>query len=1275
MTRRHLVTLFGVLVVLVLSSNSEECPEGNSNGKCAARASHNNEIERLSTTQETMTHTPESPEMPKSLNMLVEDSDNVFRPTPVPSPAAKTTKTTNMPEANSVLPLEEPKGRALNFTAADPQIHSANILTNSSEHHTDFDLSDVSINDEDDFDMDMVHTKILAPKSISKNLTMGICEKGGLTYENGEKLENGCESVCTCNHGKMDCTERCSQPFFRTGKKIEDPLCSAHATEDPCCSILACASDTETEPLEICSYNNQTYNRGDIFNNGCTEVCTCEIAGNISCKPRCLPTKKTSDRCVEVPDPNDQCCKKVLCDVTLDDNDSEKDDVTQKIKITQAKFINATTILLKFDSKPEVSDSSLVVDISDDKTNWQKFKVLPGGYVLAKKDARYLKLENSDDIVHIQNFEGNPKLAEKVKDVNGCNYKGKLYNIGDEYNDACEALCVCQAGGMKCLKLQCPTYFGVDVLDPNCVEWETIPADFVPAKPNCCPESIKCKNNGSCDYQGKMYKNWEQLPLNVSGCEKRCYCEMGKVECQNTCPPVTAYPPADLQCPPNQARIGHIPEDDCCKYWVCNPPDTATVPNETITDKGHSESTTKLPYLGPFATKSPSKVLGPLSVYENGEKIKNPNVDTLGTATKPKVSPNENPFYHKQAPSSKKDDKVFSKDKNKQPFQGPFNPSYKDKSKNSKDSLFVTPPSEKVTPDQEVNSDPSKSQLPFLKPHKNAEHSEIEVHGHSNPEELLQFISQHPELSNYPSGSVFEVHNNNNNLATNQNAVPSEQGKPQIHLVPYLVPQNSAGEHVNSDLPPGFTLEQILGEFHKNSQPSVQNILPHHPQFNRPPFIGQPSGPLLPNRPNTTTYPGFDGGLFQGHFAPPQDDITVHTLEAIDPHTVRLAFMVPPVIVNLHGRVEVRYTNNKDDNDLDSWMLQVFAPPNDLIATRSLEFDLQDLKASTEYKIKITITLRDIHTTHSSRIYKIKTPREIPTATLPPIIPIEPDLAITDINATWVTVTWKKFDENELQFIDGVQLRFREIDGKIYAATPLIHRAVTSYTLENLKPNTKYELGIFFIPFPGQLTELHAEKMLHFTTANAIDTYGFNVSLEISQVKSQSVEISWNGVPYPEDKYVNIYRAIYQSDSGKEDQSMFKIAKRDSTTKTVIMDLKPGTRYRLWLEVYLTNGKIKTSNVQEFITKPRVSPALGSTSQDKLSRAQHLETKGDYYGPLVIVAILAAIAILSTLVLLLILIRRHNQNKAAITPPTRISQSAYDNPTYKVEIQQETMGL
>lgn len=158
----------------------------------------------------------------------------------------------------------------------------------------------------------------------------------------------------------------------------------------------------------------------------------------------------------------------------------------------------------------------------------------------------------------------------------------------------------------------------------------------------------------------------------------------------------------------------------------------------------------------------------------------------------------------------------------------------------------------------------------------------------------------------------------------------------------------------------------------------------------------------------------------------------------------------------------------------------MFAPPNDLIATPQLEFELGDLKPMTEYKMKITVKLKDLTNSPTSKIYSIRTLEKRAEVTLPPQILIDAELRIVETNSTWINVMWKKFTDYELQFIDGVQLRYKEHDGKVYATTPLIHRAVTNCVIENLKPSTTYEIGIYFIPFPGQLTELISEKTVKY---------------------------------------------------------------------------------------------------------------------------------------------------------------------------------------------------
>lgn len=139
--------------------------------------------------------------------------------------------------------------------------------------------------------------------------------------------------------------------------------------------------------------------------------------------------------------------------------------------------------------------------------------------------------------------------------------------------------------------------------------------------------------------------------------------------------------------------------------------------------------------------------------------------------------------------------------------------------------------------------------------------SEIEIHGQNTPDELLQFIQRHPELSNIPHGSVLEIHNlplpANPKLERPSLLNQAVSGNSQIHLVPYVIPKKGSADQGNI-LPPGFTLEQLLNEFHKNTLPQNRGQLPFppRPQIPFPNRLGlfpQQVGPILPNN---VTYPG-----------------------------------------------------------------------------------------------------------------------------------------------------------------------------------------------------------------------------------------------------------------------------------------------------------------------------------------------------------------------------------------------------------------------------------
>jgi len=86
---------------------------------------------------------------------------------------------------------------------------------------------------------------------------------------------------------------------------------------------------------------------------------------------------------------------------------------------------------------------------------------------------------------------------------------------GSQFHDGCSALCECTKTGVDCAPIDCPTSFGLDILDPNCVDWETLPRDFKPSPPHCCPEKVTCRSNGTCIYANESYPNYSDIPIEV----------------------------------------------------------------------------------------------------------------------------------------------------------------------------------------------------------------------------------------------------------------------------------------------------------------------------------------------------------------------------------------------------------------------------------------------------------------------------------------------------------------------------------------------------------------------------------------------------------------------------------------------------------------------------------------------------------------------------------------------------------------------------------------
>lgn len=275
-------------------------------------------------------------------------------------------------------------------------------------------------------------------------------------------------------------------------------------------------------------------------------------------------------------------------------------------------------------------------------------------------------------------------------------------------------------------------------------------------------------------------------------------------------------------------------------------------------DKEHKHESSETTPLITHSTKPPSKVFGPLVVYANDDKNlaeTESSTDSLKPVKKPHIVLDENPFYHKDKLNKnavKADEVTYDNLGNaatEVPYLGPLNPQTSKPVKTSKPAIAKTKPKPNVFIAPTVENYVPQHNIPVMEPTKPISPSQIPTK--PTPEEILHIINQHPQLANYPDGSVLEIHNipndNRQKPYINQNSLVPQQPTRQQSVIPYVIP-----EHSGIPLPPGVSLEQLLQEIHKSEQHAY---VPVQYQQNGQVFVVPQSPPVH----NSTAY---SGGLF-----------------------------------------------------------------------------------------------------------------------------------------------------------------------------------------------------------------------------------------------------------------------------------------------------------------------------------------------------------------------------------------------------------------------------
>ncbi|KAH9497969.1 hypothetical protein DERF_013899 [Dermatophagoides farinae] len=1106
------------------------------------------------------------------------------------------------------------------------------------------------------------------------------------TYQIGQTFEYDCH-ICQCSEAlEIECKRKC----FDYQSINDDQIgANCHLVEDLydpiCCKKKICHNQQnhQNETTNIpCHHSNQTYKVNETFNIGCELKCLCQMNGQIECQPRCFDDDDHHGHYHEMychlrPDPDDpECCKISICDY----NNSTIDQ--HKFLVEMAESINSTSI--KFPTTTTTDELKYQNEIITDKmmtivTNDSKEIVLT--HLKPETDySIYFHFGNdTSNTVIVRTFP--PGIDHTFK---GCFHGSDIIQVGEIFYDGdCEFKCICKEGGIRDCIERCPLF--VDMIGAENCQMIQSPDDSCCMIPICDVHQLigqSNDSNGGCLFEdGKYYRIGDQWNYGHGCMEKTCSCIMNKnnfteIKCKNHCPEIlpSVLKPND-DCP--SPKLIQTNDPCACPYVVCanniNPldmPDLKTLSltkNMAVANKNYCEfKGNKIGIGEEFYDSCRAVCVCSMNATFDCHPIQC-NHNNFGPHTTKCLEWEIDPLFVPRPPNCC--------------------PEPKCKNDGSCSYAGIRFPNYQIIPQE------------LLPCHKRC----MCDNGNVRCKDICPDIADEPPLGlPCPSSLAFRGHLPGDDCCIHWQCREQYNRDKIYGKCSYNDKIYKLGEYWNDD----------ETEIHRRCQCKITNGILHvvcDPGLCQPiterfleptaecktPTVVTPKDAIMCPYVicnNTGTY---------------GDDLDQMDIVAINATSARIRFTIPSIYVGLLGHAEVHYTTDINI-PRNKWNIQKFARPKRLFDIPNIEYHLGNLQPNTNYFLQIEIIIESLKTGPISEIYKIYLPplpvkttttTTTTTSTLPPVIMLDMNITAAIIDHNAIRISWRPFTIQEKKFIDGLQVRYRKSDNRnnnnndndddddnVWFSSQTLHRDTTFYILNKLESSTAYLIDLHFKSIDQISANIISSKpLLIETPPTALDDYHFDFHIFPDDVTIGSdgngdnaggrINIGLRNLPKPINKFVNVARIHYQNVKTMESYYNYVNVDDDEIGKISFSSLLPNTRYKLWIDLYLTNGQVVTSNTIDLITNFDANPFKDKNSALSLAN----NTTSRYMFGLTILSIFMFTAGTIFFVITCICLRRHST--AAITRGggdgnVCITEAAYDNPTYKTfEMKPDTKSI